>query len=305
MEAQSRSARFDRSLAALADAQHGVVARRQLVALGLGRTAVANRMHRGTLVRMHRGVYAVGHRRLHRNGCWMAAVLAAGPGAVLSHRDAAALHDLRRPGDGRVDVTTTGDARGVRGGYRVHGTAWLAEEDVTSVVGIPVTSVARTLVDLAGVVGRQQLASAMSEAERHGVLDVAAIERAMARTVGRRGRGHERLRAVLAQHAAYGAQVTKSELELMLLSLLTAAGLPGPRTNAWVEGVEVDAYWPSRRLIVELDGWQFHRTRADFERDREKRTGLEAIGYRVVEFTHNQLTRRRTWVHTQLRLLLA
>jgi very-short-patch-repair endonuclease len=113
------------------------------------------------------------------------------------------------------------------------------------------------------------------------------------------------MRAVLAQHAAYGAQVTKSDLELIFLSLLDAAELPQPRTNAIVEGVEVDAFWASRRLIVELDGWQFHRTRADFERDREKRTALEAAGYRVVEFTHRQLKQRHAWSITQLRRLLA
>jgi very-short-patch-repair endonuclease len=291
-------------VAALADRQYGVVARRQLLALGLSSKAVTVGLRSRRLVRLHRGVYAVGHRRLSRDGFWMAATLAVATDGVLSHRDAAALHGLRRPHDGRIDVTTTSDARGTRA-IRVHQTTVLTALDATIVDGIPVTTVARTLLDLAEALPRHQLAAALSEAERQNVLDVPAIEAAMRRTWGRRGRGHAALAKVLRRHAEHGATLTRSELERAFLAFLDRAGLPRPRMNAQVEGAEVDAYWRRARLIVELDGWAFHKTRAAFERDRGKRTALRAKGYEVTELTHHQLTRQPRWAAHQLRLLLA
>ncbi len=291
-------------MAALADRQYGVVARRQLLALGLTQNALDGRLRTRRLVRMHRGVYAVGHRRLSREGFWMAAVLAVGEGAVLSHRDAAALHDLRRPhARNAVDVSTTSDARSTRA-IDVHQTVALTAADATTRDGIPVTTVARTLVDLATVVNPQQLAAALSEAERHDVLDVHAIQAIMRRTWGRRGRGHAALTKVIAKHAEHGATITRSELEQLFLALVRNEDIPPPKTNAIVEGREVDAYWPQRRLVVELDGWEFHKTRAAFEQDRAKRTELRALGYDVTEFTHHQLTERPPWVVSRLRLLL-
>lgn len=293
----------DRAVARLADRQYGVVARRQLLALGLSRTMIDRRLRRAAFVRLHRGVYAVGHRRLSRAGFWMAAVLATGDAAVLSHRDAAALHGLRRPHGGRTDVTTTSDARSTRA-ILVHQTVALPVEDVTVVDGIPATAVSRTLVDLATVIPRHQLEAALSEAERHDLLDVPALQAVARRTWGRRGRGHAKLSKALERHAAHGVTITRSELEQLFLALLDAEGLPRPSANAIVEGREVDAYWPQRRFAVELDGWEFHKTRADFERDRAKRTELRALGYDVTEFTHHQLTRRAQWVVSQLRPLL-
>jgi predicted transcriptional regulator of viral defense system len=146
--------RPDRKLGELAARQHGVVARRQLDTLGLSDTMVRDRVARGQLVRLHRGVYAVGHDRLRREGRWLAAVLAVGDGAVLSHRDAAALHALRPPGDHlRWEVTTSGRASSTRT-IQVFRTSALDADDVTSLAGIPVTSIARTLVDMAGIVPR-------------------------------------------------------------------------------------------------------------------------------------------------------
>lgn len=222
----------------------------------------------------------------------MAAVLAIGDGAVLSHRDAAALHGLRPPGDHlRWEVTTTGRS-GSTDRIRVFGTATLDARDTTSVDGIPVTGVARTLVDLAGTVPRAQLAKALNEAERQRVFDLRAIERAMAATARRKGHGHAELRAALARLATIGAPVTRSELEDRFLKLLDAESLPRPLANYGIEGMEVDACWPQQRLVVELDGWDGHSTRRAFQEDRERGNALELAGWRLLRFTWADVTRR-------------
>jgi very-short-patch-repair endonuclease len=295
----------DEALADLADRQYGVVARRQLGALGMSETMVTARVRRGLLRRMHRGVYAVGHRRLRIEGRWVAAVLAAGPGAVLSHRDAAALHGLRHRHDGRTDVTTTARGASSRARIRIHRTTVLAQEDVTVVDGIPVTSVARTLVDLAGVVQPHQLAKALNEAERIHQVDVTAIARALERTRQRRGSGHAAMRAALASLAAKGVQLTRSELEDRFAALLDAHRLPHPLHNVLVHGFEVDAYWPAARLVVELDGHAFHHTRAAIQRDRDEDNELELAGYRVLRFTHDDVARRPARTAGRVRRALA
>jgi hypothetical protein len=279
-----------------------VVARRQLVALGLSRTVVGERLRSGYLVRLHRGVYAVGHRRLRREGYWLAAVLAAGPEAALSHRDAAALHGVRPTQRSSVDVTTTADRRSFPG-VRVHQTRVLDAQDVTSLEGIPVTSVARTLVDLATVVSADSLAKALSEAERLALLDVRALHAARARTRTRRGPGHARLAKALAELKAQGTTLTRSSLENAFLNLTTTAGLPTPQVNVHLGAQEVDACWPAQRLVVELDGWEFHRSRRAFQRDRAKTNELTAAGYRVVRFTHHDVAHRPGHVVEVLRRL--
>jgi very-short-patch-repair endonuclease len=280
----------DRALGELARRQHGVVARRQLAALSMSETMLRDRVARGQLLRLHRGVYALGHDRLRREGWRMAAVLAVGDGAVLSHRDAAALHGLRPPGDhARWEVTTTGRASSTKT-IRVFRTVVLEGEDVEALDGIPVTSVARTLVDLAGTVSRRQLAKALGEAERQRVFDLTAIERAMAATARRRGRGHAKLRAALAELAAVGAPVTRSELEERFVQLLDAHGLPRPQTNYGIGGMEVDAAWPAQWLVVELDGWGAHATRRAFQEDRERGNTLELAGWTVLRFTWADVT---------------
>lgn len=278
-------------LAELAARQHGVVARRQLEAIGLSDKMVVGRVRRGQLVRLHRGVYAVGHARLRQEGWWMAAVLAAGPGAVLSHRDAAALHGLRPPGDRqRIEVTTTGRASSTRA-VKVFRAAVLDAQDATFVAGIPTTSVARTLVDLAAVVTPRELRKALAEAERRR-LDVTGIERAMAATARRNGRGHAELRHALEELRTIGAPITRSELEDRFLALLDAHDLPRPAANYGVEGMEVDAVWPRERVAVELDGWGAHATRHAFQDDRTRANDLTAAGWAVLRFTWADVTRR-------------
>jgi len=292
----------DRVIATLAARQWGVVSRGQLLDAGLSATVVRDRVRSGGLLRLHRGVYAVGHAKLRCEGHWLAAVLAVGPGAVLSHRDAAGLHGLRPANHMQVDVTTLRQPRSIRG-IAIHRTTVLEAEDVTRVRGIPTTTVARTLVDLAGIVPRDHLTKAVKEAERQRSFDLRAVEAAMARTRGRTGRGHRALREALKEYAALGLSASDSALEDAFLRLVQRAGLRKPVTNVLVEGFRVDAVWRTQRVAVELDGWEFHRSRAAFERDRERDAVLTAAGWRVVRFTHNQVTRRPDAVLQTLRRL--
>jgi very-short-patch-repair endonuclease len=301
MGPQIDTVRADQAIAALAARQHGVVSRGQLLEAGLTGNMLKGRVARGRLLRLHRGVYAVGHRQLRREGHWLAAVLAVGPGAVLSHRAAAALHGIR-PSGTRIDVTTTGRAADQRG-IRVHHARTLDPTDITTVDGIPVTSVARTLVDLAHTVPRDHLTTALREAERLHLFDLRAIQAARARTRHREGPGDRALKDALAELAALATTHTRSPLEDAFLDLLRRAGLPQPRTNATVEGHEVDAYWPQHRLVAELDGWAYHRTRHAFESDRARDAELQAAGHRVVRFTHHQVTHRSAHVVEALRRL--
>jgi very-short-patch-repair endonuclease len=278
----------DAAMRALAGDQYGVVSRMQLLDAGLTRAMVGERVRRGHLIRLHRGVYAVGHRELKREGHWLAAVLAVGPGAVLSHRQAAALHGFRPTGGVRIDVTSTGRA-GNQPGIRTHHTRSLDDQDTTIQRGIPVTTVARTLVDLAGVVPHDHLRRALREADRLRLLDVRALEACRVRTIGRRGPGDRALREALAELKAMATTLTRSPLEDAFLALLQRAGLPKPEVNAHIEGMEVDMLWRERRVVAELDGWDAHHTRHAFEMDRTRDATLTAAGYQVVRFTHRHV----------------
>lgn len=280
----------DGTIASLAAAQYGVVARGQLLDAGLSVSAIKRRVAGRRLIRLHRGVYAVGHDRLTRDGHWLAAVLAAGLGAVLSHREAAALHGLRPSSRPAVDVTVA--ARRRVPGVQAHRVERLDRDDVTVVGGIPTTTVARTLVDLGDVVSPHALRKALAEAERSHRLDVRAIDAVLARTRGRGGEGRQRVRAALAELAATGATITRSEIEDRFLVLLDAHGLPQPLTNHWLHGMEVDACWPTSRLVVEVDGWGPHRTRQAFQDDRTRSNDLQAAGWTVLRFTHGDVVHR-------------
>lgn len=285
----------------LAAGQHGVVSRGQLLAAGLTPTIVRDRVRSGHLLRLHRGVYAVGHARLRREGHWLAAVLAV-PGSVLSHRDAAGLHDLRPANHRETDVTGP-HARTGRPGIRFHRTTVLKPEDTTTINGIPVTTVTRTLVDLADVVPRDHLAKAVKEAEHRRVFDLRAVEATLERTRGRPGPGHRALKEAIEEHAALGLSATLSYLEDAFLRLLKHANLPRPHKNALVEGLKVDAHWPQHHLVVELDGWAHHHDCHAFQRDRERDATLTTAGYRIVRFTHHDVVRRSDHVINTLRRL--
>jgi predicted transcriptional regulator of viral defense system len=305
MREWTSSDRIERAIAALADRQHGVVARRQLAASGIGERAIENRLLRRSLIRLHRGVYAVGHRQLRIEGRWLAAVLAAGPGAVLSHRDAAALHGMRAaPESRRVSVTTAANVRAARGLWAFPRRV-LAAEERTVVRAIPVTSPARTLVDLAPMLTLGQLQSTLGEADRKGLLDVHAVERALARVKSRHGQGHARLRAALDAHAKHGAVLARSWLEERFLDLVIDARLPRPLLNAPAAGFEVDALWPDERVVVELDGWADHKARAAAARDRDKTNRLQVAGYVVLRFLHGDVVGDPERVASALRDALA
>ena len=271
-------------IAALAADQYGVVSRAQLLDAGLTTKLVRGWVERGQLLRLHRGVYAVGHRELKREGHWLAAVLAGGPEAVLSHRSAAALHGFRPAGGTKVDVIAKGADQP---GIKVHRTRSLDDQDITTRRGIPVTTVARTLVDLAGVVPRDHLYRALREADRLRVLDVQALEASRIRT--RNGPGDRALKEALAELKAMATTLTRSALEDAFLALLERSGLPAPSVNTYIEGMQVDMLWREQRVVVETDGWAFHNTRHAFEEDRTRDAHLTAAGYRVLRFTHRQV----------------
>lgn len=281
----------DEAIAELAARQHGVVARRQLVAVGVTAQMLRSRIARRQLVPLHRGVYAAGHAKLRREGHWLAAVLAAGPDAALSHRDAAALHELGAANHQRIDVTTSRRGREERPGLTLH-RSLLPAADVTTVGEIAVTSVARTLVDLAGILPAARLNRALAEAERRNLLDVGAVEEVAERMRTRRGAAHRVLRAALADAARDGLTLTRSELEERFLRLVHAHDLPPPAINAQVDGYEVDAWWRRQRLVVELDGYAYHHARTAFQSDRTKANALLLAGIRVLRFTHRDVVDR-------------
>jgi len=268
-------AHIDTHIAALAARQHGVVTRRQLVALGLGRGAIAARLRSGRLHRLFRGVYAVGHPRVTASGRRLAAVLACGPGAVLSHETAADLLGLRPSASPRIHVTVPGTSARSVPGVLVHRARTLRAQDVTVADAIPVTSVARTLSDLAARHDVATLRKAMERAERLRTFDRDLILDVVA---GRPGR---RLAAAL--DAADPAPF-RSDLESDFVARCLGRGLPRPEVNATVEGLEVDLVWRMAKLVVELDGWAFHRSRRSFAADRRRDVRLSAAGYTVLRF---------------------
>jgi len=291
---QARSA--DALIAQLAERQHGVVARRQLFALGLGRGAIDRRIERGRLHILHRGVYTVGHRAITQHGRWMAAVLAAGPGAVLSHRSAAALWGIRPTTRTRIEVTVP---RTLHATPTLHPRcAVLQRDEVTTNDGIPTTTPARTLLDLAGLLGKRPLERALNEAEAMRLTSEAPVAELMERHPAKRGIADLRILLVTSRSS------TRSELEARFLTLLDTHGLPQPETNIIIEGIEVDAVWRQQRLIVELDGYAFHSTRQAFEHDRARDRHLTANGWRVLRITWRDLAERAHELAAELRALL-
>jgi very-short-patch-repair endonuclease len=291
----------DRAIAELAGAQHGVASRSQLRTLGVTRNEIDRRLAIGRLHVLHRGVYAVGHRVLTVEGRWMAAVLACGSNAVLSHATAAAAWDLMPAGSGATHVTVPGDpGRTRRAGIRVHRSATLTPADTTTHRGIPITTPLRTLLDVAATLKRRSLEQALDRAER--LIDFAELQQAL--TAHRTRPGSPSLQAVLSTYTV-GSVVTRSEQEERFLRLCDDHGLPRPETNTRIEGMEVDFVWRDARLIVEVDGYKYHRLPTVFESDRERDVLLTLAGWRVLRFTWRQITGRDGWVAGVIRDCLA
>jgi very-short-patch-repair endonuclease/predicted transcriptional regulator of viral defense system len=294
----------DAVIAELAGRQHGVVARRQLVELGVREDAIDARLRRKRLHRLHLGVYAVGHDVVSREGRWMAAVLACGPGAVLSHRSAAALWGIRPPSRGRTEVTvpTKSDSRG---GIWRH-SASLPADEVTVRDGIPVTTVPRTIFDLAATEPVTTVESALRESEYLRLHDRLSLPDFLERYPGRRG--SRKVRSCLARRGEASGR-TRSPLEERFLPFLRRHGLPIPQLNAWVQAggrsFQVDCLWENRKQIVELDGYQAHGTKAAFRNDRARDRTLRVAGYSVTRISWNQLKDEPAAIAADLRALLA
>lgn len=286
--------------AAFAREQHGVVAWRQLAAAGASRSAVSRAVCDGRLVRLHRGVFAVGHRALRPEAVWLAAVLAGGPGAVLSHRSAGALWGLCAEPSMWVDITVPGDRARRRAHIRSH-RGVLHPDDVTSHRGIPVTTPMRALLDAAEHLSDRALDRAVEQSERLRRFDGFALSALLERSGGRRGAG--RLRSAVGRYDE-NHRFTRSDLEDLALDLVRDHGLPRPLVNARVGDHEVDLLWSQQRVVVEADSWTFHGTRAAFERDCQRDADLQARGYRVVRVTWRRVRDEPAWIAARLRDVL-
>jgi very-short-patch-repair endonuclease len=252
-------------IAQLAAPQQGHVTRAQLLALGVPAARIGGWIAAGRLVRVHQGVYAVGYRRLDAPAAAMAAVLACGPGALLSHESAAALWGWRR-WPSTPEVTVARDRR--PSGVRTHRTTTLRPADRDRQLGIPVTAPERTIRDLGPRLTPAQLRRIVSEARFERRLD----DDAVARLLG------------------YGPAPTRSEMQdRFQIAVIDAERLPQPLTDTTVEGFEVDAVWPDHRFVVELDGWDAHRGREAFVTDRERDAVLAERGWLVVRITSDRL----------------
>jgi very-short-patch-repair endonuclease len=280
-----------------------VLSAAQLYALGFSKDWVRVRVETGWLLPLHRGVYAVGHRRLTRRGHWIAAVLACGDGAVLSHCSAAALWSIRsETGPGLIDVTLrTRAGRRRRRGIRVHRPRRLADDELITHCGIPATGPARTILDIASVIGRRPLERAVDEADRLTLVGADDFVELLRRHPGHPGA--ERLRGVLARHRV-GSTATRSELEERFLALCRRHRIPQPAVNAPLLDYLVDFLWPEARLVVEVDGRATHATHRAFQADRDRDGRLAVAGYAVLRFTWWDVTRRQAIVADRVRRLL-
>jgi very-short-patch-repair endonuclease len=271
----------DEELARIASAGHGVVTAAQLLSAGVTRREIEGRVRRGGLIRVHRGVYRVGHRAPSIEATYLAAVLAAGEGALLSGRAAAHLLGLLRGTAPAPEVITRTERRIT--GIKTHRARSLNARDATTAHGIPVTTVPRTLVDIAAELSTEELARACHEAGiRYGATP-AAVEAVLARRPG--SPGAKKLRRVI--HG--DVHVTLSTLEAHFLELLRNAGLPLPRTNKPAGGRRVDCRWPEQRLTVELDGYRFHNSRHSWEQDRRREREARARGDDFRRYTYDDV----------------
>ena len=274
----------DLVIAELAARQHGVVARRQLLAAGVSDDAIAHRLALRRLHRLHAGAFSIGERP-GQLGLFMAAVLACGDGALLSHRSAAALWDLARD-RGPIDVLVVGGPR-TRRGLSVHRSRSLDPADAATHQGIPCTSVARTLVDMASVAGHDELRRLLERSIVLRLFDNHQLTAALDRANGRRGTGTLRR---LVTDLDENLPPTRSEFERRFHQLIKEASLPRPVTNELVNGYEVDFHWPDARLIVETDGRATHDNPLAFERDRQRDLDLTLAGWHVIRISWRQLT---------------
>lgn len=275
-----------RAVGRAAAGQRGLIQREQLLTSGVGRGAIAHRLSTGALCRVLPGVFSLGHQPLAPLALETAVLLWIGRDCVISHKSAASIWGLV-PGSDTVDVTVLGRDVRARPGVRTRRVPDLDPRDVRLRQRLPVTSPARTLIDLAAAVALSTLERALAEARVQRLIraDEGDLRAAMARVRGRAGVAS--LRRLLEAEAQAGG--TRSEAERRLRTLLADAQLPRPETNIELDGYEVDFLWRPKRLVIEVDGHQFHGHRRAFERDRKRDQALVASGYRVIRVTWRQL----------------
>ena len=284
---------MEAAIARLAARQHGMVARVQLLGLGLSAKAIDYRVRTGRLWRVHHGVYAVGHPPVTPHARAMAAVLAGGRDAVLSHRPGGALWEIGLRWPAMMEVTAPIKRR--RPGILIHESSTLTRRDITRHYGIPVTSLARTLLDLAEVLDTPSLTRAVNEARLRRKSTLPELRELLARSPGR---ATERLRPFVTD--ATGP--TRSEFEDAFLAFAARHGVPAPEMNQIVAGYEVDVLWREHKLIVELDGREFHENA--FEEDRERDATLLDAGFPVLRITWQRLTNEEKREATRLQAIL-
>ena len=300
----SQTRDLEGAIAAFAARQHGVVGRVQLEDLGLGEDAIRHRQRLGRLHRLHRGAFAVGHRSISKQGWWMAAVLASGPEALLSHRTAAALWGLRGYSGGAVHVTVPHKSTSTK---RIRRHVSLVPEDERAVEeGIPVTSVHRTIFDLAATEDADTVVAMIKEAEYLRRYDRLSLPELLDRYPAKRG--SRNLRYALQRLKEEPSGRKRSKLEERFAPFLRRHNLSLPRFNDWIllgsKRYRADCHWPAHRLIVELDGWEGHSTRSAFQDDRSRDRALKVAGYTVIHLTWSQLDSEPTEVAADLRALL-
>ena len=264
----------------LARQQHWVVTWDQLIAAGLTRHAIAHRLENGRLHRLYRGVFAVGRAEVDQLGRWIAAVLACGEGAVLSHESAAALWEVR-PAPATVEISVPRRRAPRPPGLVVHRRTALGE--IRRRKAIPVTSPAQTIIDIAPRLSEQQLERIVNEADKLDLIDPDEL-RDYAAAKG--GVGEARVRTLLDKEAFL---LTDSELEQRFVKIVRQTGLPEPETQAMLYGHRVDFFFRADKLVVETDGLRYHRTATQQKKDRLRDQELTANGLRVVRFTHGQI----------------
>jgi very-short-patch-repair endonuclease len=279
----------------LARRQHGVVARRQLLALGFGKRAIEHRIERGRLHVVAHGVYAVGWPKLASKGQWMAAVLACGDGAALSHRSAAALWEVGTEKPGVIDVSVRRRCELRRPGLRVRGRPSLPAGEIVIHGGIPVTSLVRTLVDLATELRPPVIERAVNEADKRDLIDPEALRSALDDFAGEPG--VKILRNVLDKRTF---RLSDSDLEILFRPIAAAAGLPSPLTKQAVNGFEVDFFFPDMGLVVETDGLRYHRTPSTQTRDARRDRAHTLAGMTPLRFTHYEIKYERRRVQAEL-----
>ena len=285
---------IDQCIAAVAETQHGLITRAQLGALGATPKIIRVRLNRGTLHLVYPAVYAVGHRPNTEEGRWLAAVLACGPGALLSHRSGAALWRVRNTASARIDVTTHTRRGFSLDAITVHRATTLRPEDRDTVRGIPVTSLSRTIIDLATCVSQSSLEYAIHRAEAQRKLTPADLRYALER--------HTRVKGTTAVRKIIGAAghdldaKTRSRWEVRFLEICRAHDIPDPKVNRWVPldipagGLEVDFCWPAERVVVEVDEHASHRTIRARRRDPERDAALNAADWQVIRVGEERFT---------------